>query len=131
MALALIIAGEIGDDKRFDGAYQLMAYVGMDPTKSKSGKSVASGKSHVQARCGRSQVGPHAGYRLCAQIRPITSATTTPTGKAKTKKAPLPSPRRCCLQAHGRVSSPHEGAAPLGTINPNIFRRAASSLFYI
>ena len=29
----------------FDGAYQLMAYVGMDPTESESGESVASGKS--------------------------------------------------------------------------------------
>ena len=42
LALAATIAGEIGDANRFDDAHQLMAYAGMDPTKSESGETVAS-----------------------------------------------------------------------------------------
>lgn len=40
LALAATIAGEIGDPNRFEGPHQLMAYAGMDPTKSESGESV-------------------------------------------------------------------------------------------
>jgi len=42
LALAATIAGEIGDPNRFDGPHQLMAFAGMDPTKSESGETVAS-----------------------------------------------------------------------------------------
>ena len=42
LVLAATIAGEIGDANRFDDAHQLMAYAGMDPTKSESGETVAS-----------------------------------------------------------------------------------------
>jgi len=42
LALASAIAGEIGDPNRFDDPHQLMAYAGMDPTKSESGETVAS-----------------------------------------------------------------------------------------
>ena len=42
LVLAATIAGEIGDANRFDGPHQLMAYAGMDPTKSESGETVAS-----------------------------------------------------------------------------------------
>lgn len=42
LALASTIAGEIGDPNRFDDVHQLMAYAGMDPTKSESGDVVAS-----------------------------------------------------------------------------------------
>ena len=42
LALAATIAGEIGDANRFDDPHQLMAYAGMDPTKSESGETVAS-----------------------------------------------------------------------------------------
>ena len=42
LALAATIAGEIGDPNRFEGPHQLMAYAGMDPTKSDSGETVAS-----------------------------------------------------------------------------------------
>ena len=41
-ALAATIAGEIGDANRFAGPGQLMAYAGMDPTRSESGETVAS-----------------------------------------------------------------------------------------
>ena len=43
LALAATIAGEIGDPNRFEGPHQLMAFAGMDPTKSESGETVASG----------------------------------------------------------------------------------------
>ena len=42
LALASTIAGEVGDPNRFDDAHRLMAYAGMDPTKSESGETVAS-----------------------------------------------------------------------------------------
>lgn len=42
VALASTIAGEIGDADRFEGPHQLMAFAGMDPTKSESGETVAS-----------------------------------------------------------------------------------------
>lgn len=42
VALASTIAGEIGDANRFEGPHQLMAFAGMDPTKSESGETVAS-----------------------------------------------------------------------------------------
>lgn len=42
LALAATIAGEIGDASRFEGPHQLMAFAGMDPTKSESGETVAS-----------------------------------------------------------------------------------------
>ena len=42
IALASIIAGEIGDPHRFEGPHQLMAFAGMDPTKSESGDTVDS-----------------------------------------------------------------------------------------
>lgn len=42
LALAATIAGEIGDPNRFEGPHQLMAYAGMDPTKSESGETVAT-----------------------------------------------------------------------------------------
>ena len=42
LALASTIAGEIGDPNRFEGPHQLMAFAGMDPTKSESGETVAS-----------------------------------------------------------------------------------------
>ena len=42
LALASAITGEIGDPNRFDDPHQLMAYAGMDPTKSESGETVAS-----------------------------------------------------------------------------------------
>lgn len=42
VALAATIAGEIGDPRRFEGPHQLMAFAGMDPTKSESGEAVAS-----------------------------------------------------------------------------------------
>lgn len=42
LALAATIAGEIGDPNRFEGPHQLMAFAGMDPTKSESGEAVAS-----------------------------------------------------------------------------------------
>lgn len=45
LVLAATIAGEVGDANRFDGPHQLMAYAGMDPTKSESGEAVASGGS--------------------------------------------------------------------------------------
>lgn len=45
LALASTIAGEIGDPNRFGDVHQLMAYAGMDPTKSESGETVASGGS--------------------------------------------------------------------------------------
>ena len=40
--LASAIAGEIGDPHRFAGPHQLMAYAGMDPTRSESGDTVES-----------------------------------------------------------------------------------------
>ena len=43
LALAATIAGEIGDANRFADTHQLMAYAGMDPTKSESGETVSSG----------------------------------------------------------------------------------------
>lgn len=43
LALAATITGEIGDARRFAGTHQLMAYAGMDPTKSESGEMTASG----------------------------------------------------------------------------------------
>ena len=42
LALAATIAGEIGDPNRFGDPHQLMAYAGMDPTRSESGETVAS-----------------------------------------------------------------------------------------
>lgn len=42
LALAAAIAGEVGDPNRFEGPHQLMAFAGMDPTKSESGETVAS-----------------------------------------------------------------------------------------
>ena len=42
LVLASTIAGEIGDPNRFGDVHQLMAYAGMDPTKSESGETVAS-----------------------------------------------------------------------------------------
>lgn len=42
LALASTIAGEVGDPNRFEGPHQLMAFAGMDPTKSESGETVAS-----------------------------------------------------------------------------------------
>lgn len=40
--LASAIAGEIGDPRRFAGPHQLMAFAGMDPTRSESGDTVDS-----------------------------------------------------------------------------------------
>ena len=40
VALASIIAGEIGDPNRFENPHQLMAFAGMDPTKDDSGDRV-------------------------------------------------------------------------------------------
>ena len=42
LVLSATIAGEIGDPNRFEDAHQLMAYAGMDPTKSESGETIAS-----------------------------------------------------------------------------------------
>lgn len=42
VALASVIAGEIGDPNAFDDPHKLMAYAGMDPTKNESGETVSS-----------------------------------------------------------------------------------------
>lgn len=42
LVLSSAIAGEIGDPNRFEGPHQLMAFAGMDPTKSESGETIAS-----------------------------------------------------------------------------------------
>lgn len=42
VAPASVIAGEIGDPGRFDGPHKLMAFAGMDPTRSESGDTVSS-----------------------------------------------------------------------------------------
>lgn len=42
VALASVIAGEIGDPNAFDDPHKLMAYAGMDPTRSESGETVRS-----------------------------------------------------------------------------------------
>ena len=49
VALASVIAGEIGDPDRFDGPHKLMGYAGMDPTRSESGDTVSS-DGHMSKR---------------------------------------------------------------------------------
>ncbi len=49
VVLASVIAGEIGDPASFPDPHKLMAYAGMDPTKSESGEFVASG-GHMSKR---------------------------------------------------------------------------------
>ena len=49
VALASVIAGEIGDPNAFDGPHKVMGYAGMDPTRSESGETIAS-DGHVSKR---------------------------------------------------------------------------------
>lgn len=49
VALASVIAGEIGDPNAFDDPHRLMGYAGMDPTRSESGETVRS-DGHMSKR---------------------------------------------------------------------------------
>lgn len=49
VALASVIAGEIGDPSAFDDPHKVMGFAGMDPTRSESGDTVAS-DGHMSKR---------------------------------------------------------------------------------
>lgn len=49
IALASVIAGEVGDPNAFGDPHKLMAYAGMDPTKNESGETVRS-DGHMSKR---------------------------------------------------------------------------------
>jgi len=49
VALASVIAGEIGDPNAFDDPHKVMGFAGMDPTRSESGDTVAS-DGHMSKR---------------------------------------------------------------------------------
>ena len=110
-----------------------MAYVGMDPTESKSGKSVASGKSMSK--------------RAAADLRWALMQTTDcvrrydpyfsdyyANREGEDKKYHCLALAGVARKLMGVCLALMKEQVPLGahgTINPNIFRRAASSLFYI
>lgn len=49
VALASVIAGEIGDPNAFDDPHKVMGFAGMDPTKNDSGETIAS-DGHMSKR---------------------------------------------------------------------------------